>query len=173
MTTGNIYRYFKNKEDLFVALIQPVYEEFKQFIISVQEDIDCKPALHQDEDPMYLLQQVERTVIELFRSSSVEVRILLNLSEGSAYAMAKQEFIQLISNILEKVMLVHDLESHPDEPVTAISLEEQHVARMLAAVLVEGVSIILRDHENPEVVQRLVNELLHVYCEGLYCKLHR
>lgn len=165
ITTGNIYRYFKNKEDLFHELIHPVYEKFVQYILEIKDDFDhnCTQCTA---DPLDYLRKVESTIVVLFKQSNVELRILLNLSSGSSYEPVKQELIQLAAHILEKVFIPG--EDQQDQAM----IEERNLAHMLAGTLVEGLCIILRDHEDGETVRQLVDELLRVYCTGIISRLN-
>lgn len=165
ITTGNIYRYFKNKEDLFHELIHPVYEKFVQYIIEIKDDIDDSCAIDAT-NPLDYLHKVESTIVELFKESNAELRILLNLSSGSSYEPVKQELIQLAAHILKKVFIPG--EEQQDQAM----IEERNLAHMLAGTLVEGVCIILRDHEDGETVRQLVDELLRVYCAGIILRLN-
>lgn len=166
ITTGNIYRYFKNKEDLFHELIQPVYEKFVQYLMEIKDDFDDSCCAIDTTDPLDYLRKVESTIVELFKESNVELRILLNLSSGSSYEPVKQELIQLAAHILKKVFIPG--EDQQDQAM----IEERNLAHMLAGTLVEGVCIILRDHEDGETVRQLVDELLRVYCAGIISRLN-
>jgi AcrR family transcriptional regulator len=165
ITTGNIYRYFKNKEDLFHELIHPVYEKFVQYIMDIKDDFDHS-CTKDSTDPLHYLRKVESTIVELFKESNVELRILLNMSSGSSYEPVKQEFIQLAAHILMKVFIPG--EDQQDQA----RIEERNLAHMLAETLVEGTCIILRDHEDGATVRQLVDELLRVYCVGIISKLN-
>ncbi|OPA79330.1 hypothetical protein BVG16_09595 [Paenibacillus selenitireducens] len=165
ITTGNIYRYFKNKEDLFHELIHPVYEKFVQYIMDIKDDFD-HTCTKDTTDPLHYLRKVESTIVELFKESNVELRILLNMSSGSSYEPVKQELIQLAAHILMKVFIPG--EDQQDQA----RIEERNLAHMLAETLVEGTCIILRDHEDGATVRQLVDELLRVYCVGIISKLN-
>ncbi|GGH21463.1 TetR/AcrR family transcriptional regulator [Paenibacillus segetis] len=164
ITTGNIYRYFKNKEDLFHELIHPVYEKFVQYMIEIKDDLDDNCAIDTN-NPLDYLRKVESTIVELFKESNVELRILLNLSNGSSYEPVKQELIQLAALILEQVFIPGG-----DQQDKAM-IEKYNLAHMLAGTLIEGACIILRDHEDGETVRQLVDELMRVYCAGIISRL--
>ncbi|UKS25873.1 TetR/AcrR family transcriptional regulator [Paenibacillus sp. HWE-109] len=153
ITPGNIYRYFESKDDLFHALIHPIYEQFNTYILEVKDEVEstlCKDA----SDHLNILRKVDATILRLFKESSIELTILLNLSEGSRFEPVKQELITLVYQILEKVL--------PNEQTTI---------QMFAETLIEGVSLILRDHEDSNTIKMLVDELLYLYSAGISEKI--
>lgn len=164
ITTGNIYRYFKNKECLFDELIQPAYERFVAYIVEIKQEIDhtfSKDAA----DTLKYIRKVDNTVVELFRESGTEVMILLNRSGGSKYAQVKQELVQLTFRILEKVFVI------TKGGLSPLDEAERKVILMLAMTLMEGVCKILREHEDGDTIKLLVDELIQIYHIGIAAKI--
>ncbi|WP_211748468.1 TetR/AcrR family transcriptional regulator [Paenibacillus sp. Marseille-Q4541] len=165
MTTGNIYRYFKNKDDLFQALMGPAHEQFISYTIAIKEEIDKTFTIHSDEVFEYI-KMVDETIVEMLKDSSVEIKILLTLSEGSAYASAKQDLISIVTQILEKVLMVSRETSNLD-PQDRLSMQ------MLSVTIIEGMCLILRDYRDGATIKYLVDELLQVFSVGIAEKMGR
>lgn len=162
ITTGNIYRYFKNKEELFEALVGPVYEKIVAYILDLKKELDRSYTA--EEKGLKYLNMVEDTIVALFLEYSAELTILLNRSAGSKYDQVKEHMVGLIVTILEDVFT--------SGPQNAAELKdsERQSARMLAGTVVEGVSLILRENEDGETVKRLVNEFVYLYHLGIGCR---
>lgn len=166
ITTGNIYRYFKNKDDLFHALLEPTYIQFIKYTMDIKEAIDQTNTIDAFET-LNCIQLVDDTLVELLKESSVEIKILLTLSQGSAYEQAKQDLIQIVAQILEKVMLIaKDIPALHDA-------RDQLAVQMFATTLIESICIILRDYEDGSTIKYLVDEQLYVFGEGFAKKLNR
>ncbi|WP_152396095.1 TetR/AcrR family transcriptional regulator [Paenibacillus guangzhouensis] len=160
ITPGNIYRYFKSKEDLLDELLQPTYEQFLQYLAEIRINIE-RTCSKDNTNPFSYLNMIQSTLLELIKESSSEFRIMLNLSAGSKYEHVKQDLIEFVIQILEQFFL-----AAPDlsGPVLA---EMKVTVRMISTTLVEGMCMILRDHEDGATVRRLANELLHLYSAGI------
>lgn len=159
MTTGNIYRYFKNKEELFEALVGPVYEKSIACIMEIKQEVD-RSFVNQFQ-PADCFQMVENTIVGLFEESSAEMTILLNRSSGSKYADVKSSIRTLVTSILESVFMFGK------EGPEKLSLEESQTAHMLGGTIVEGVCLILREHEDGDTVKRLVNQFILLFDLGV------
>ncbi|MCM3786261.1 TetR/AcrR family transcriptional regulator [Neobacillus mesonae] len=166
MTTGNIYRYFKNKDDLFHAVLEPTYVQFIKYTMEIKEAIDKTDTIDAFET-LNCIQMVDDTLVELLKESSIEIKILLTLSQGSAYEQARQDLIQIVAQILEKVMLVAKGISELQDPKDQLSVQ------MFATTLIESICIILRDYEDGNTIKYLVDEQLYVFGEGFGKKLSR
>ncbi|MCJ8012893.1 TetR/AcrR family transcriptional regulator [Paenibacillus sp. KQZ6P-2] len=163
ITTGNIYRYFKNKEELFEALVRPVYEKLLENVLDLKKELDhCYTPQNQG---INYLKRVEDTIVGLFDAYSAELTILLNRSTGSKYGQAKADLVQLIVNILE------DAFASGWENASKLTPEQRQSARMFAGTIVEGVCLILRENEDGGTVKRLVNEFVYLYYLGIGSRL--
>ncbi|MNP24335.1 HTH-type transcriptional regulator MtrR [compost metagenome] len=160
ITIGNIYRYFKSKEELFEAIIEPVYEQYGNHMVAIQKIIEFS---YSNEAPNTLdyFNKIESALMDLFKTYSAELTILLNQSKGSKYELVKAELEQMTFSILERVFMV--------STATAVSLSpsNQALARMLALTLVEGVCLILRDNDEGDTLEQLLDQFLYLYSEGI------
>lgn len=165
VTPGNIYRYFKNKDDLFQALIGPVHAQFISYTIAVKEEIEQTFSIHSDEVFEYI-KMVDETIVELLKNASTEMKILLTLSEGSNYSSAKQDLISIVIQILEKVFTVAKESS-------ILAPQDQLSVQMLAVTIIEGICLILRDYQDGDTIKYLVDELIQVFSVGITDKISR
>ncbi|MFD1136590.1 helix-turn-helix domain containing protein [Paenibacillus urinalis] len=166
ITTGNIYRYFKNKDDLFHAVLEPTFVKFIKYTMDIKDAVDRTNTIDAFET-LNCIQLVDDTLVELMKESSIEFKILLTLSQGSAYEQAKQDLIEIVAQILEKVMLIAKNITELHDPKDQLSVQ------MFATTMIEGICIILRDHEEGSTIKYLVDEQLYVFGEGFAKKLSR
>ncbi len=163
ITTGNIYRYFKNKDDLFRALLHPTYEKFLEYTLSIKEEID--KCYKKEPDEMFqIIRLVDETIVNLLKDYHVEIKILLTLSEGSDYEQASPQLITIVEQILEQVFST-------SKGSTSLTTFDQLTINMYATMMIEGIRIILRDHEDGDTIKYLVDELIYVYSVGITEKL--
>ncbi|WP_256762239.1 TetR/AcrR family transcriptional regulator [Cohnella sp. WQ 127256] len=162
VTSGNIYRYYTNKEQLFDAIVQPVYEQFTEYMLDISQDLDLRNT-QKSLCTVNYFSKIESTIVELFKTYSSELMILLNRSAGSKYETAKSDLIQLTFCILEKVVM----KAKGSNAALNDNDKEIALVRMLASTIVEGICIILRDNEEGDTLKALVDQFLYVYSEGI------
>ncbi|OCT16286.1 hypothetical protein A8709_02300 [Paenibacillus pectinilyticus] len=164
ITPGNIYRYFKSKDDLFDELIQPIQEQLAEVLRVTKQEVDSTLCTELS-DHLLILRRIDASLMLLFKESSTELTILLNLSEGSRFASAKQDVITLVNQIITEVF------TEEIAPSGVLSPKEQLAASMIATTMIESISLILRDHEDGDTIKMLVDELLYLYCTGISEKI--
>jgi AcrR family transcriptional regulator len=160
MSSGNIYRYFKNKEELFDAIVQPVYEQYTVYMLGIRKKIDLSYA-REGPDTQRYFSKIEVTLVELFKAYSTELMILLNRSHGSKYEGVKFDLISLTFSILEGVFIAKKGKG------TLLSKSEYALARMLASTIMEGLCLILRDNEEGDTLKKLIDQFLFVHAVGI------
>lgn len=154
IASGNIYRYFKNKEALFNELIDPVYTKIINYISQIQNEFNNSDN-SKKEDSLSYINDIYNKIIELFKIYSVELTIISNTnkSKGSKYENVKEDLILLVNNILVECLSKNKKEDENNKELIYI----------LSSTLVEGVSIVLREHEDGETVKFLINKLISVF----------
>lgn len=164
ITPGNIYRYFKSKDDLFDELIQPIQEQLAEVLRVCKQEVDntlCTAL----SDHLLILRRIDASLMLLFKESSTELTILLNLSEGSQFASAKQDLITLVHQIISEVFTAELAQAG------TLSHKDRLSAQMIATMMIESISLILRDHEDGDTIKMLVDELLYLFCAGISEKI--
>jgi AcrR family transcriptional regulator len=107
MTVGNLYRYYKNKEDLFGAIIGDLYKKLRGIKTSMPE---------KSEDRLdWLLNQFK----ELQREFRNEWLILFGGSSGTKYEKTADDIHSLLRNTLKDVLEKHDRRPEIAAPVAS------------------------------------------------------
>lgn len=94
MTAGNLYRYYKNKETLFEALVEESYQINKSIILSAREGI-----MH---DPEFKIESVPR-IVNAIAQTLFPIRnatmILYHHSKGTKYEHMYTEMFDILSEL--------------------------------------------------------------------------
>ncbi len=148
---GNIYRYFKNKEELFGCAVGPVYSHIAGVTARVEAEIEAAKGPWTDEQALALIRRAYGEILETFSGHGTELLILLDKSAGSIYENTKNDLIGQTERIL-KARLSQELE-----------LADPYVCHVIAAAFVEGVCVVLRDgggHDKEALIGSLANVVL-------------
>lgn len=140
MTVGNLYRYFKNKEDLFYTIVNPTFNRMKEAIN------DEKISLYGRDGKNYIAEQVTRRIAEIHDKYRDELLIIINGSEGTEFESAKKQFISLVENRIKGMI----------DKIKAIGLviNSDFFPKVIAATYVEGVTMILNKYEDSNRVKK-------------------
>jgi AcrR family transcriptional regulator len=160
MTTGNIYRYFRNKEELFDAIVGPIYSQYSTYAQEYLQTAD----VHMTQDEQVageFLDRVEEVLVGLLKASGPGLQLLICRSEGSKYESIKQELHAFSSTLLLKLFTAA-------KPAgAALTDYEQAEISMISATLIEGIVLIIRDNTDQKQLGLLVDRLIAVYCSGI------
>ncbi len=143
--TGLIYSYYKNKEDLFQAVLDPVLYDWEK-VLTAQDDTH-------NEDTIYGLSKAEtECLVNLFEHRK-EFIILMDKSEGTKYALEKEHFVQEIENHLNK----HCKDKTSDDIFIHI----------IANNFVEGLMQIMYHYKGKEWALMMLQKLSKMHLSGI------
>lgn len=160
MTTGNIYRYFRGKEELFDCLVGPVYEQYSQYAQEYLQTADI--MISKDEaSKTTFLERVQTTLVGLLKASGSELMLLVCRSEGSKYGGIKLELIHFTESLL---LVLFSAAKKGNVPLSAYEKSE---ANMLSATMIESVILIIGKNDDPLTLGKLIDRLIAVYGSGI------
>ncbi len=136
MTVGNLYRYYKNKEDLFGAIIDVLHKKIK----------NLKSEL--PKDPEVRLNTLLESIKELQETHGVEWLILVDGSEGTRFHKAVDDVCNVLRDTLKAI-----LEKKRRKP---------EMATPVASSVIHGLSTILRSQKSgsSELAAEFLNYML-------------
>lgn len=143
VTPGNVYAYFKNKEDLLDAILHPVLTQLLHLVEQVHAG---------DRIETVSFDELASEITNMYMQTQQEFMMLMTKAHGTKYASAKKEIIQKIS-----LRLMADL--FPSFPHGA---SDPILALTIASALVEGLLTIFRNVEGEVRVHELVYQLMYV-----------
>lgn len=122
LTSGGLYRHFKDKEDMFAALVEPALEEFDAWM-GEHVRRGYGGALSGDYDAMWKDNEIDM-IREVVYPNLDAFRLLLCCSQGTRY----ENFVNDLVNEHQKLMLdVFEKLREQGVPVRDISEEELHI----------------------------------------------
>lgn len=148
---GSTYRYFKNKEELFNTLIEPVYDKLLLYVVKIQVKINNCTNENCHEITNYII-DILNNIAAFVKESNTELLIIFNKSKGSKFENFKKELISLINDILIKYPNAETIDDNIKIIVYTVSHD-----------LVEGISFILEQDYDGDKVKVLINRLLYFY----------
>jgi len=157
ITAGNMYRYFKSKEDLFGEVLSPAHEKVLNLIsynIHAREKIAGSGNI---------VEEIAQITAEIYTHHRAELLILLNGSTGSRYQNYKQGLIELVKNRINET-LFSQLKGERQP------LEDEYLSRAMAASYLEGFIVLLKECVEQSVIQKLTKLLVELYFRDI---LHR
>jgi len=161
LTVGNLYRYFKNKDDLFNVIIQPAFQEIYRFIEEFARIKEDSPFKKTKKDNFVKI--FEESLIKIYSQHRAELIILLNGSKGSQMENAREQIIYLIAERIKK-------EAFP-KMKKEMTVVDGFLAEVLAISFIEGISLVLNKYKDKEKTRELFTQFTHTYFKNLLGEL--
>ena len=148
-SVGNIYKYFKSKEDIYENLIGCVYHRLMNYINQFDK-------VELNEKSLDVFDALVEKIMKIFNDSSIEISTLLNQSAGSKYENCKQVFVDFITKIVTDSM-------NYELSKSGKKLKDNFIIYLLASSLMESISTIVREKQDGEQVKRLILKMIDIY----------
>jgi AcrR family transcriptional regulator len=156
-SVGNIYKYFKSKEDLHEKLIGSIYDRFVDYI----KQFD-KVELNDKAEVIFY--KLVDEIMEIFNKNSVEISILLNQSKGTKYENCKSIFSDFVTRIVtEKTQYELSLKGK--------RLRDNFIIYLVTQSLLESIAIIVRERSDGAEVRKLILNLIDIFYTDIINKL--
>lgn len=156
-TIGNFYNYFKNKEELFYAITEPVYNKFVYFIKSHNED---HYAMNEVSD--ISIQGLRKIISDCLKVIDKDYEkaliILIDGSKGTKYENVKEEIKSFLAQHFEE----HVKETPKDKKADL----HNYFSDVVAVGFLEGLLSILRTNYSKEEKEKLIADYIIFYTLG-------
>lgn len=146
---GTVYKYFRNKEDLFNSVVESVYSDLFATINKI---------IVADVNPNEKLIEIKNRILDIFKGNSKEVLILFGKSKGSKYENFKNEVVDVLHNIIQKEVFSR----FEDKSI----VKEPFIFYVLSTNFVEGLYTILKTQEDGEKISILIDQLMFFSFHG-------
>jgi AcrR family transcriptional regulator len=156
-SVGNIYKYFKSKEDLYENLIGSVYDRLIGYIKQFDK-------VELNEKALFIFYELLEEIMDIFNENSVEISILLNQSKGSKYENCKSIFVDFATRIITERMQY-------ELSLKGKRLKDNFTLYLVSYSLVESISIIVRERCDGAEVRRLTLNMIDIFYTDLMDKL--
>lgn len=147
MSVSNLYKYFKNKEDLFSEIVKGYYTQylanFKKFVSHEEKD-------NFGSDSNHLLAQ---TIFHSIKTDHVTFVLLMDKSKGTKYAKFKDEVASLLGE-------------HILQGISATNKQE-YMVRFLVRNFFNGIVEIAKDYKNDKWAFQNLTILVKYHMSGM------
>jgi len=157
MTVGNLYRYFKNKENLFYTVVGPAFDKIVT-IINESKRFNLKENNQYYNDNF--IEYIINRILEIYKQYKFELLILLNGSKGTKYERGKEEIILLMENRIKNDLF-------PEMKDIGIIIEDIFLAHVIAVSFVEGLFMILRHYEEEIKMENMIKQFISFYFKDI------
>lgn len=156
-SVGNIYKYFKSKEDLHENLIGPINDRFLSYIQKFDKvELNDKAEI--------IFYKLVDEIMEIFNEKSVEISILLNQSKGTKYEKCKSIFVDFVTRIVtEKMQYELSLKGK--------KLRDNFIIYVVSQSLIESIAITVRERSDGAEVRQLILNLIDIFYNDIINKL--
>ncbi|GIP17330.1 hypothetical protein J40TS1_29720 [Paenibacillus montaniterrae] len=134
-TTGNMYKYFQTKNELFEQLVSEVKAQIYSFIREHEVESGGVPNR---------LQQLQ-SFVNLMSDYRDEMLLLIDASNGTKYQNTYEDLIEMISLNLQEHL--------PDFNLSISAADSKILVRTIAVGLVAGWVDILRNHSDKKEIK--------------------
>ena len=153
ISVGLTYSYYNNKEDLFAAIVEPIYKEIIQSVEN-EEERDSEIG-----DPANLFEQESAFILQLLRQKREIFLILIDRSKGTRFEKAKEQIINVTKEHIKQ-----QLSSRVDGQLFKIDEVFYHI---LANNFIEGLLEIARHYQGSLWAENMLKLLTHQYFYGV------
>lgn len=156
-SVGNIYKYFKSKEELYENLIGTVYHRLINYISQFDK-------VRLDEEALDVFNQLIEKIMKIFNENSNEISTLLNQSKGSKYENCKEIFVEFITRTVTGSMN-YELSKQGKQ------LTDNFIIYLLSYSLMESISIVVKEKKDGREVKRIILKMIDIYYFDIIDKL--
>jgi len=153
ISVGLTYSYYNNKEDLFAAVVEPIYKEILHSIEN-EEDRDSEIG-----DPANLFEQESVFILQLLRQKREIFLILIDRSKGTRFENAKEQIINITKEHMKR-----QLSPKVNSQIFKIDEAFYHI---LANNFIEGLLEIARHYQGNKWAENMLKLLTHQYFYGV------
>ncbi len=150
ISVGNLYRYYKDKEDLFHSVVSPVYYELETLI----GNHHAQPTGQGN-----IIEQIVEALSHIVDEYRTPLLILIDGAGGTRHENAIRKFYQTMAN--QVAMHLADYDTKGKEGLIT------PVAWPVSVAFLQGYFEIIRHHEDNEDCKRLIRDYLIVWFQGL------
>lgn len=147
---GNVYRYFKSKEDMFNEIVGPAYQCFFEMGKIYKEEM-CSVSIIED---------VVTNIVGVMKEYKTQILIMVDKSKGTKYEGFKEELIRIAEKVLKEDLL-------PKFQKKSIEIKDPFIFHVIASTFIEGLFIILRKYKDGEEIRYLIRQLMILHFDDL------
>ena len=153
ISVGLTYSYYNNKEDLFAAIVEPIYKEIIQSVEN-EEERDLEIG-----DPTNLFEKESAFILQLLRRKRKVFLILIDRSKGTRFEKAAEQIIGVTKEHIKR-----QLSPKVNSQIFKIDEAFYHI---LANNFIEGLLEIARHYQGNKWAENMLKMLTHQFFYGV------
>lgn len=154
IVSGNIYRYYKNKEDLFISIVHPVIIIFDELETKIKPELMLQCEVKNGEPLVKAVNRVTEYLFGLFKGRYKELLLVLDCSEGTNCSGLGKSLENVISQAIHKIY---------DDNIVNRTEEYEFIIKLVIISYISCLHYILNeDCENSESHYKKFNEILEL-----------
>lgn len=154
ITVGNLYRYFRDKEDLFCSVISPAHGRLMNLVN------ECIELIKHESDAGFI-EFISEKILDICKEHKTELLVLFEGSTGTRYESAREDMITVVENFLRGI---YDVKENKKR----IAVEEPYLLHVIATGFVEGMIMIARHFENAERLRDAASQFISFYFKNVF-----
>jgi len=158
ISVSNTYNYYRNKEQLFSDIIEPVFQQvktiFKQSLLqSSSQDL-------KGDNILAFTRKITGTLIQMDVRQRQSLIILAEKSAGTRYEKTRQEMVTLLRMQFAEVLRQTGNTSQIEE-------KQGYILTIIAENYIDGLLKILKDYRSPEWAEENLKTLIKYHLNGI------
>ena len=157
ISVSNTYNYYQSKEELFVTIIEPVFNRLKD-ILKQSFQQSMRGGL--GNNLQSFIDGIVKSLIQLEARQRQLVIILIEKSAGTMYEKSREEIVSLLK------MHLAEAARKPGD-TTRIAEEQSYILNIIANNYIDGLFRILKDYRSKEWAEQNLRTLLTYHLNGI------
>jgi AcrR family transcriptional regulator len=158
ISVSNTYNYYRNKQELFESIIEPVYRQIKSVF---RQSLQQPPTQLMDgNNTLKFIDGIVNVLLQMDARQRQLLLILVEKSQGTRYEKTREEMIHLIELHLAEAIRKTGSPSQTDD-------NRSYTLNVIASHYIDGLLKILKDYRSPEWAATNIRVLLTYHLNGI------
>ena len=157
VSTSNVYNYFKSKEELFYAIVDPVFHHLANLRKEVFE-YKANKDFNNENFMQQFTEFVPKAMFEMISKYRKELLLIMDCSKGTKY-----EQLKMMMATAMKTNFTENIISKKKKRL----LQDSLLMHILAMNLIEGILEITRNYKSDEWARSNIESLMNYHIRGM------
>ncbi len=158
ISVSNTYNYYKNKEELFVAILEPVFNRLKEVLKqSFQQSMRSGTA---GNNLQTFIDGMVKSLVQMDERQRLLLLVLMEKSAGTRFEKSREEVVSLLRMHLAEAV------RKPDSPAQ-LQESQAYILNIIADNYLDGLFKVLKDYRGKEWAEENLRILLTYHLSGI------
>ncbi len=159
ISVSNLYNYFRNKEELFYSVTDPVHFHIDNLFKHLIE-YESEEDFSNEQFVVQLTEHAAKVIGELIKKYRNQFLLIMDRSNGTKYENYKRMIVSAIENHFKEHI-------KSTERKKKSTMKSSFIMHIIATNLIEGFLEISRCYKDTEFVDHNINALLKYHIKGI------